>query len=546
MNLSFIRLFIYSLGNLFLEKIRKIYFTTKYYNNSLKVTPPSRSYDMNNVPLLLELEDKNNKRIELINRFQKNVWKLENIGEKNLSELHKFTWLSQLDIKNQKKTAKDIIVEWLIKNNTYNEKNWHHVITANRLIFWICCSHFTIRNDDMVFRAKITNNIVKQALHLNKNLTFIHNKLDKILVLASLVLVSVTFEGNQKLFQNTIKNLSNEIKNIIDKNGFVESKNPEDQFWLLHHLILTREFLIFSQNTVPEFLDQNIQKIGDNYKSLLLSNNYLPLFNGAKNRDTLEFNKFLKAKNYKFEKKNKSHAYLISKIKKFEIALDANNPPTDLNSQNYQAGCLSFEFIYNGKKVISNCGSAHNFKGDLPYLSQTTAAHSTLTINDTSSCLFQKNKLIRSFYGNSLLQKLKVYKKDLNTDKDTISIISGHNGYQKKYNTLHERKIVIQENEGKLTGDELLIVAKKDLAFLNFSLRFHITPESKLIQTQGGDILLSVDNQGWRFKCSHPVKIEDSLYFAHYDKILESKCVLVEGVLKDKVNNINWTLEKAN
>ena len=54
MNLRFIRLFIYSLFNLFLEKIREIYFTTKYYNNSLKVTPPSRSYDMNNVPLLLD------------------------------------------------------------------------------------------------------------------------------------------------------------------------------------------------------------------------------------------------------------------------------------------------------------------------------------------------------------------------------------------------------------------------------------------------------------------------------------------------------------
>ena len=60
-------------------------------------------------------------------------------------------------------------------------------------------------------------------------------------------------------------------------------------------------------------------------------------------------------------------------------------------------------------------------------------------------------------------------------------------------------------------GEELIIVAKKDLAFLNFSLRFHVTPEGKLIQTQGGDILLSVDNQGWRFKSSHPVKIEESL-----------------------------------
>ena len=190
MNLRFIRLFIYSLFNLFLEKVRKIYFTTQYYNNSLKVTPPSRSYDMNNVPLLLELEDKNNKRIELIKRFQKNIWKLDNIGEKHLSELHKFSWLSQLDIKNHKILAKNIMVEWLRKNQNYNEKNWNHLITANRLIFWICCSHFTIRNDDMVFRATITNNIVKQALHLNRNLTFIHNKLEKILVLASLILVS--------------------------------------------------------------------------------------------------------------------------------------------------------------------------------------------------------------------------------------------------------------------------------------------------------------------------------------------------------------------
>ena len=111
---------------------------------------------------------------------------------------------------------------------------------------------------------------------------------------------------------------------------------------------------------------------------------------------------------------------------------------------------------------------------------------------------------------------------------------------------MYERKIVVQENEGRLVGDELIIVAKKNLTFLNFALRFHILPDSKLIQTQGGDILLSVSNQGWKFKSSHSIKIEDSLYFAHQDRIIESKCILVEGTLKDKVNNINWTLEKSN
>ena len=215
MNLRFIRLFIYSVGNYIVEKIQKIYFTTNYYNNSLKISPPSRSYDMNNVPLLLELEDKNNQRIELLNRFHKNIWKLDNIGKKHLSELHKFSWLSQLDIKNQKNLVKTIILEWLKKNQNYNEKNWQHQITSHRIIFWICCSHFTIRHDDMVYRAAVTNNIVKQAVHLNKNLSFVSNKLDKIFILAALILVSVTFEGNQKLFQASIKNLSNEIKKIL-------------------------------------------------------------------------------------------------------------------------------------------------------------------------------------------------------------------------------------------------------------------------------------------------------------------------------------------
>ena len=148
----------------------------------------------------------------------------------------------------------------------------------------------------MVYRAAITNNIVKQALHLNRNLAFINNKLDKIFVLTALILVSVTFEGNQKLFQTSIKSLSNEIKGIADRNGFVESKNPEDQFWLIHHLVLIREFLIFSQNTVPEFLDHNIQKIGSNYKGLLFSNNFLPLFNGCKKETPQNLINFLKRK----------------------------------------------------------------------------------------------------------------------------------------------------------------------------------------------------------------------------------------------------------
>ena len=73
--------------------------------------------------------------------------------------------------------------------------------------------------------------------------------------------------------------------------------------------------------------------------------------------------------------------------------------------------------LYNGEKIITNCGSAKNFSDNLSIISQSTAAHSVITINDTSSCLSQQNKLIKKYFGNSLKRKLKVYKKDIMKSK---------------------------------------------------------------------------------------------------------------------------------
>ena len=85
---------------------------------------------------------------------------------------------------------------------------------------------------------------------------------------------------------------------MIDKNGFVLSKDPEEQFWLLHHLFLIKEFLVFSQNTSPEFIDNLINQVGDNYKSLFYSNNNIPLFNGANNIYTYNIYKSLNKESY--------------------------------------------------------------------------------------------------------------------------------------------------------------------------------------------------------------------------------------------------------
>ena len=100
---------------------------------------------------------------------------------------------------------------------------------------------------------------------------------------------------------------------------------------------------------------------------------------------------------------------------------------------------MAFELISNKQKIICNSGYGKYLSPKLTSLSRSTAAHSTLYINNTSSCIFQKNKSINKIYGNSLIEKLKVISKDYKENKDYYSIIASHNGYEKKFGYIHKK-----------------------------------------------------------------------------------------------------------
>ena len=117
---------------------------------------------------------------------------------------------------------------------------------------------------------------------------------------------------------------------------------------------------------------------------------------------------------------------------------------------------MAFELISNKKKIICNSGYGKYFSSKLASLSRSTAAHSTLYINDTSSCTFQKNKTINKVYGNFLLVKHKVINKNYTEDSDFYALTASHNGYEKKFGCIHTRSIKISKKEDKIFGEDLL------------------------------------------------------------------------------------------
>ncbi len=547
-NLNTFNLYLLSLKKSFQDGLREKKFKSSNYNVSLGGIQPHRIYESSNIFLIQDLINHDPIILNSVRKFTTNVWKITNLEDDKIKKLHNFSWLPALNIKTEKELGCLIIDQWINNFSNYNEKYWTLDIVTMRLIYWISSYEIIFKNSDLIFRSKVINNIVKQTKHLFKNISLIRGGVDKIKSLAALILVGNSFEQYEEYTQYGLKNLEDELGNFINKDGFVKSKNPEDLFWTLYFLVLIKEWLILSRKQTPAFINIYINSLGICFKFLRFSNGDLPLFNGANHINTEKFYEFLESRGYEFEgMENIFCGYAKIKSKKIELFIDANNPSSMLHSINYQAGPLSFELASNGIKFICNSGSGKNLGEELSYLSSSTAAHSTVTINDTSSCIFQKNALIRKYFGNSLIEKHNIFKQEFKNDKEFIQFIVGHDGYEKRFKILHERQITLFKSKNHIEGIDSLKCKNLENKNLTFSVRFHIHPDIRITKTMGNDILLSSSGgEGWIFRSPQiPTKIEKNLYFGNSDNIKETSFILLEGNVENENTNIIWHLEKA-
>ena len=547
-NLNTFNLYLLSLKKSFQDGLREKKFKSSNYNVSLGGIQPHRIYESSNIFLIQDLINHDPIILNSVRKFTTNVWKITNLEKEKTKKLHNFCWLPALNIKTEKELGCLIIDQWINNFSNYNEKCWTLDVVTMRLIYWISSYEIIFKNSDLIFRSKVINNIVKQTKHLFKNISLVSSGVNKIKSLAALILVGNSFEQYEEYTQFGLKNLEDELGNFVNKDGFVKSKNPEDLFWTLYFLVLIKEWLILSRKQTPAFINIYINSLGICFKFLRFSNGDLPLFNGANHINTEKFYEFLESRGYEFENmENIFCGYAKIKSKKIELFIDANNPSSMLHSRNYQAGPLSFELTSGGIKFICNSGSGKNLGDELSYLSSSTAAHSTVTINDTSSCIFQKNALIRKYFGNSLIEKHNIFKQEFKNDKEFIQCVVGHDGYEKRFKILHERQITLFKLKNHIEGIDSLKCKNLENKNLTFSVRFHIHPDIRITKTMGNDILLSSSGgEGWIFRSPQiPTKIEKNLYLGNSDNIKESSFILLEGNIENENTNIIWHLEKA-
>ena len=525
----------------FFNLLREIYLNSKIYDK--KISSKDNKSLINKTSLsILSCIIKYDKKKNKIEDFEtEKIWDFEKVKEQDYKKLNNFFWLFSIDLKSSKNISISIIENWIKKNQRFNKKLWDIDILSKRIISWLSNSKLIYDEGNIEYKKKFNRLVFKQINHLINEINRSKDYNNKLVGCTAVILVGLAYD-HENFLNYGLDLLQKIINSSFDSEYFPKSRSIRQLAFYIKYFVLIRELIKDSSNEVPEYLDEIIFHLGKGYHFVWGSHKTSLLFNGNNESNLEEFDKYLTQQKYSFKNtKIELGGYGILRNKNYLLAMDIGNNPENKFTENYQSGPLSFEFIFKDKKIFCNCGYHQNLKHKLNEISRSTAAHTTLVLNNTSITNFKKNA------KGSLQNKtnFRILNKNVVFEKNYWLIKGSHDGYLREFGIIHERSLEFYPEKNKLIGIDMLN-KKNNFKSSNFEIRFHLMPNSKVTKTQDSKtVLIELENSGWRFYTEFgSINVETGLYFGNKNKFVENQNIYISGSTGNVNQDIKWEISK--
>ena len=140
---------------------------------------------------------------------------------------------------------------------------------------------------------------------------------------------------------------------------------------------------------------------------------------------------------------------------------------------------------------------------------------------------------------------IQIIKKNIVSEDNYWKISGSHNGYLKRFKTIHEREIEFYPEQMKFIGFDKLL-RKDNSEDIKFDIRFHLDPSSKVMKTQDNkSILIELEDEGWKFNSENfDINIDNGLYLGIKNSYKENQNICVSGMSKEKNQIIKWEITR--
>ena len=464
-----------------------------------------------------------------------------------------FSWLRHLraaDSAITRANARSLIDDWINLQGGWHPVGWRVDILSRRVICWLSQAPFILQDADARFYRRFLRSLSRQVRYLRRALKQSRDGLPRLQAVIALNYATLCIQGQSGNLRANARRLIEELRRQILPDGGHISRNPGALIDLLVDLLPLRQLFSARHLQPPQALNNAIDRMMPMQRFFRHADGNFAQFNGMGPTPVDLLATVLAYDDARGAPVSNAPHSGYQRIDAASTALlvDTGRPPPLALSQEAHAGCLSFELSWNHQRLVVNCGLPAVNKENWRQVARATAAHSTVTFNDASSCRFlESHRLRRLLFGAPLVSgphDVRVARED-SPDGTTLTV--SHDGYADAFNVIHHRALQLAPDGRALDGEDsftsatgaTLPVDKPD----EFAVRFHLHPSIKANRLSDGRgvILLLPDRQLWTFTTNgESVQIEESVFLAGSDGPRRTVQIVIYGHARSHAK-VRWS-----
>jgi len=463
------------------------------------------------------------------------------------AELHGFSWLRDLAEAGgdgARSRARELIGDWLAKAARWDALTWRADVLGGRLAAWL--GHYAWLNDGAPerFRTMLDRALVAQARHLQRVAGSAPDGAPRFQALKGLIHAdwSLRFPARalERRRAHALKLLCAELARQIHGDGGHVERSPRRHLAVLRDLVEIRAVLRGAHCEPPVELQSAIDRMAPFLRYIRHGDGGLALFNDSNEDLPADIDAVLALSEAKGKPPTSAPHSGFQRLAagRTLVLVDAAAPALpDLHAH---AGTLSFEMSIGKERLVVNCGAHAADQSEWRRVQRASAAHSTLTIDDTNSSEILGPAGAPT--GKLGQRPTRVLCQREDADGNAWLDLS-HDGYVRQYGVVHRRRLFLAAGGDDLRGEETLVGEGRG----RYAIRFHLHPrvQAGLVQDGSAALLRLPSGLGFRLRANTgTLVLADSIYLGRLGEMKRAQQIIISGLIEGRDHTIKWALRR--
>jgi len=466
--------------------------------------------------------------------------------------LHSFAWLRHIRTNKTEATcahARQVVADWMALHGRRPKGiAWEANVAAERVVAWLSHSTVVLQGAEAGFYRRFMKSLAYQVRYLKKIAGCTPEGETRLKLRIALAMASISMPTRTAYIRREGVRLARELERQIMADGGHISRNPRTVLDLLIDLLPLRQTYINLGHDLPPKLIPTIDRMYPALRFFRHQDGDLALFNGANSTPASELLSVLRydetaGKPFKALPHMNYHRLSAEGT---TLIVDTGYPLSPELSRSAHAGCLSFEMSSDRHRFIVNSGAPKHAGKNYRQIARSTAAHSTVTLNETSSSRFARSRFTGPLMLGGVSDVLAERWDDAHGN-DWLRAV--HDGYVREFGYFHAREIGLNRKGDKIKGHDRLFPPEgkqPDGEPLAAVARFHIHPGIMLSRRDEESILMRAsDGETWIFAAPGlHVLIDEDIFFADVSGVRPSQQLVIE-FSPPETPEIRWMLRRG-